>query len=119
VAGLRVARKVGEVARLFARVEPEFPAGYFLRQVKHYAQLGLISPPLRGPSGRTSPAKYGVREVCAAYLLSNLTRLGLKAETLRYVARYFGYLQVRLSGPDRRSGLTHKISRLSPGVLTG
>src|SRR3954447_14396734 len=91
---MRRLETVGEVSARFARIEPGFPASYFRRQVQHYVQLGLVRPPLYQGQGRTSAALFAEREVCAAYLLSALTRLGLKAEQLKAVARHMSTVEV-------------------------
>src|SRR3954451_7654181 len=85
---MRRLETVGEVAARFARVEPAFPVGYFRRQIQHYVQIGLVRPPLYQGQGRTSAALFAERQICAAYLFSALTRLGLKAEQLRMIGRY-------------------------------
>jgi hypothetical protein len=102
---------LGEAAEWFAEIEPDFPASYFRRQLKHYTQLGLIKPPAQRGFGRTSAALLGERQVCAAYLFSTLTRLGLRAETLRWVARYFDYIGVRRSGQDEYFGSLNEVIR--------
>src|SRR3954462_7655101 len=91
---MRRLETVGEVSARFARIEPGFPASYFRRQIQHYVQLGLIRPSLYQGQGRTSAALFAEHQICATCLLSALTRLGLKAEQLKGVARYINTPEV-------------------------
>jgi hypothetical protein len=86
---------IGEVAELLAQAEPQLPSSYFAGQIRHYVRLGLVRPPLyRGP-GRTSAALLGEYQICAAYLLSALTRVGLRPELLRATVRHFDATTIR------------------------
>lgn len=102
---------MGEVAKWFAEVEPTFPASYFRRQLTYYVQVGLIRPPVYRGTSIKSAGLLGQYEICAAYLLSNLTRLGLPAETLKYVERYFNYISIRRRGQEKVFGSLREVIR--------
>jgi hypothetical protein len=83
---MRRMEALGEVAERYHRVEPDVPASYFRQQLKHYVQVGLIAPRLHQGTGRTAAGLFAERETCAAYVLSALTRLGLRADQLKAFA---------------------------------
>jgi hypothetical protein len=93
-------RTSGELAEIAARLEPSFPAAYFHRQFRHLVTLGLVRPPVPKGPGRTAPFRLGEVQACEAAILSTLIRMGLRAETLRWIARYLDYLGVRRPGED-------------------
>ena len=67
---------IGEVAELFAQLEADVPASYFAGQARYYVRLRLVRPPRYRGTGRTAAALLGEHQICIAYLLSTLTRLG-------------------------------------------
>jgi hypothetical protein len=104
-------RTSGELAEIVARLEPGLPPTYFRRQIRHLVTLGLVRPPRPKGPGRTAPFKLGEAQACETAILSTLIRMGLRAETLRWVARYLDYLGVRRPGEDKFFGSLREVIR--------
>src|SRR4051794_22981801 len=104
-------RTSGELAEIAARIEPSFPAAYFHRQLRHLVTLGLVRPSIPKGPGRTAPFKLGQVQACEAAILSTLIRMGLRAETLRWVSRYLDYLGVHRRGEDKFFGSLREVIR--------
>src|SRR3954452_18935121 len=102
-------RTSGELAEIAARLEPSFPPVYFRRQLRHLVTLGLIRPPVPKGPGRTAPFQLGEVQACEAAILSTLIGMGLRAETLRWLARYLDYLGVRRPGEDKFFGSLREV----------
>src|SRR3954452_16685031 len=102
---------IGEVAELFAQLEPGVPASCFAGQARYYVRLRLVRPPRYRGTGRTAAALLGEHQICITYLLSTLTRLGIRAEQFRRLADYFDAIGVRRRGQDEYFGSLREVIR--------
>lgn len=85
---------VGAIAKAYEQAEPGFPRAYAQRHFIHLASADLVRPSVFKVPGDSKAAGYNRSAICAAYLLSILSRTGIKAATLKDVAERLRSTQV-------------------------
>lgn len=86
---------MGEAADRLAEVDGYLPPDYFARQLRGFAQRGLLGHLEYRGHGRTAAALLGERELCLGRLLSALSRAGVHPDQLHGATRLLNNVHSR------------------------
>jgi hypothetical protein len=103
---------VGMMAARLERANPTFPAGYYARQIRGWAQHRLfgLDVKLKG-EGPTAAQLFRPRHLAMAKLFSTLTRLNFEANALRTVTGCFHNITAEPSEPEPPTSFEQIVAR--------
>jgi len=110
----RIGLQVGEIADRIAKADLSAPANYRARQIRSYAQAGILKPVRYRGSGRTAAAEFDINSLSAAALFCALADDGHDIKVLREAA-------IWMAAPARKKWPPNKVhpSEGLPAMVAG